>query len=39
MALPTAATVQAFISTYIERYKVVESPLTTEPPEKQEKAD
>jgi len=39
MALPTAATVQAFISTYIERYKVVESPLTTEPPEKPEKAD
>jgi predicted PurR-regulated permease PerM len=34
MALPTAATLQAFISTYIERYKVVESPLTAEPPER-----
>jgi hypothetical protein len=25
---------QAFISTYIERYKVVDSPLTAEPPER-----
>ena len=32
MALPAAATLQAFISTYIERYKVVDSPLTEEPP-------
>ena len=31
MALPVAATTQAFISTYIERYKVVDSPLTAEP--------
>lgn len=39
MALPTAATIQAFISTYIERYKVVESPLTAEPPDRDEKKD
>lgn len=37
MALPVAATTQAFISTYVERYKVVDSPLTAEPPEKEEK--
>jgi predicted PurR-regulated permease PerM len=37
MALPVAATTQAFISTYVERYKVVDSPLTAEPPEKYEK--
>ncbi len=36
MALPVAATLQAFISTYIDRYKVVESPLTEEPPRKDE---
>jgi predicted PurR-regulated permease PerM len=36
MALPTVATLQAFISTYIERYKVVDSPLTAEPPERWE---
>jgi predicted PurR-regulated permease PerM len=34
MALPVAATLQAFISTYIDRYKVVDSPLTEEPPRK-----
>jgi predicted PurR-regulated permease PerM len=28
MALPIAATVQAFVSTYIERHEVVDSPLT-----------
>ena len=28
MALPIAATVQAFVSTYIERHEVVQSPLT-----------
>lgn len=32
MALPTVATIQAFVSTYIDRHKVVESPLTAEPP-------
>jgi predicted PurR-regulated permease PerM len=36
MALPVAATLQAFISTYIDRYKVVDSPLTEEPPRKAE---
>lgn len=30
MALPTAATVQAFVSTYLERHDVVESHLTEE---------
>lgn len=30
MALPVAATVQAFISTYLERHEVVESELTTD---------
>jgi predicted PurR-regulated permease PerM len=30
MALPTAATVQAFVSTYIERHQVVEDALTEE---------
>jgi predicted PurR-regulated permease PerM len=39
MALPTVATLQAFISTYIERYKVVDSPLTAEPLEKPEKEE
>ena len=39
MALPTAATIQAFISTYIERYKVVESPLTVDPPERESRFD
>jgi len=28
MALPIAATIQAFVSTYIERHEVVQSPLT-----------
>lgn len=28
MALPAAATVQAFVTTYVERHQVVESPLT-----------
>ena len=28
MALPVAATIQAFVSTYLERHQVVESPLT-----------
>jgi predicted PurR-regulated permease PerM len=28
MALPIAATVQAFVSTYLQRYALVESPLT-----------
>lgn len=36
MALPVAATVQAFVATYIERHQVVESPLTTEPPDDEE---
>jgi predicted PurR-regulated permease PerM len=36
MALPVVATLQAFISTYVERYKVVDSPLTAEPPEKKD---
>ncbi len=31
MALPVAATVQAFITTYVERHQVIESPLTEEP--------
>jgi predicted PurR-regulated permease PerM len=31
MALPIAATVQAFVSTYLQRYTLVESPLTTSP--------
>ncbi len=30
MALPVAATIQAFVSTYIERHEVVESPLTND---------
>ena len=30
MALPTAATIQAFVSTYLDRHEVVESPLTDE---------
>lgn len=30
MALPTAATIQAFVSTYLQRHAVVESPLTEE---------
>ncbi|MCB2222731.1 MAG: AI-2E family transporter [Actinobacteria bacterium] len=30
MALPVAATIQAFVSTYIRRHEVVESPLTDE---------
>lgn len=30
MALPTAATVQAFVSTYLERHEVVDSTLTDE---------
>lgn len=30
MALPAAATVQAFVSTYLRRHEVVESPLTEE---------
>ena len=30
MALPTAATIQAFASTYLNRHAVVESPLTAE---------
>jgi len=30
MALPIAATIQAFVSTYINRHEVVESPLTEE---------
>ena len=30
MALPFAATVQAFVSTYLERHDVVESHLTDE---------
>jgi predicted PurR-regulated permease PerM len=32
MALPVAATVQAFISTYLSRHEVVESSLTAHPP-------
>jgi len=31
MALPIAATVQAFVSTYLHRYELVESRLTAEP--------
>ncbi len=31
MALPIAATVQAFVSTYLHRYELVESPLTSHP--------
>jgi predicted PurR-regulated permease PerM len=31
MALPVAATIQAFVSTYLERHEVVESHLTSEP--------
>lgn len=31
MALPIAATVQAFVSTYLHRYELVESHLTAEP--------
>jgi predicted PurR-regulated permease PerM len=31
MALPIAATVQAFVSTYLQRYALVESPLTAGP--------
>ena len=34
MALPTAATVQAFVSTYLHRHDVVDSHLTTDPPPK-----
>jgi len=33
MALPIAATIQAFVSTYLHRHEVVESPLTEEPDE------
>lgn len=36
MALPTAATVQAFISTYIERHQVIDSELTEEDGEEEE---
>jgi predicted PurR-regulated permease PerM len=32
MALPVAATIQAFVTTYVERHQVVESPLTEDPP-------
>jgi predicted PurR-regulated permease PerM len=31
MALPVAATTQAFVSTYLERHTVIESPLTEDP--------
>ncbi|MDP2622473.1 MAG: AI-2E family transporter [Actinomycetota bacterium] len=31
MALPAAATVQAFVSTYLRRHEVIESPLTDDP--------
>jgi len=36
MALPVAATVQAFVSTYLRRHEVVESPLTEEPVEEED---
>lgn len=39
MALPTAATIQAFATTYIERYKVVESPLTADPQPREEQEE
>ena len=39
MALPTAATIQAFATTYIERYKVVESPLTSDPIPREDRAE
>jgi predicted PurR-regulated permease PerM len=32
MALPVAATIQAFVSTYLARHQVVASPLTDHPP-------
>ena len=34
LALPAAATIQAFISTYVERHEVVETDLTTKPRER-----
>jgi predicted PurR-regulated permease PerM len=34
MALPAAATIQAFVSTYVNRHQVVASPLTEDPPER-----
>ncbi|HSM00888.1 MAG TPA: AI-2E family transporter [Acidimicrobiia bacterium] len=38
MALPVAATVQAFVSTYLRRHEVVESPLTEEEPEEDQES-
>lgn len=37
MALPTAATVQAFVSTYVERHQVVEDALTEEDEDDEER--
>ena len=34
LALPAAATIQAFISTYVQRHEVVETELTHEPRER-----
>ena len=39
MALPVAATIQAFVSTYIERHPVIESPLTDDTDGEEEEAD
>jgi len=39
MALPVAATAQAFVTTYVERHQVVDSPLTEEPPPRPSKED
>lgn len=39
MALPVAATVQAFVSTYLRRHEVVESPLTEEEAEDEQVAE
>lgn len=39
MALPAAATIQAFVSTYIDRHQVIDSPLTQDPPARENDKD
>ena len=39
MALPAAATIQAFVTTYVDRHQVVVSPLTEDPPKPAKNGD
>lgn len=39
MALPVAATLQAFVSTYLHRHEVIEDPLTELPPDEEDVAE